>query len=407
MDKQIQIKTLPISEYDLLFDKIKSIPKDLASEQILALIKELLMHPLVILQEISKESRDIMSIYRVRVINEGEVIDITNPKAFSYPPKECSTLQRCNFKGEPVFYGSFSPQTALLESKKSIALNKSTVYLSKWVIKDCPDPLWCQRMFYGLPENEDYVSGIFSTSLKKETRRIFKNLSEEQLISIEYYLKRYQELFTSEGEDYYHITASIVSDLFKNYHGQELANAPYLINTPIFTYPSLAHNKESMNYAITAEFADNYLVLQQVDKIKVKSFDENGSTSTCTDRAIIKDGTIKWASCEMRLLNNPFSEVHLFIGDIKDNKFYNLDNAKDDNIQRIKNYFEKKNIDLKDYIVELTKNESFEHSNVVEGNTWIAIPVEDVYFASKDKTREKISAIGVFIHYTTGFHFND
>lgn len=416
MDIQIPFKVLSVSEYDVLFEDIKAIPPNYSPEQILAILNRTLIHPAVIMQEINKESRDITNIYRVRVLKEIEIInDISDPQEFSYPPKECCQLQRCNFEGEPVFYGAIDANTPLEEAKKSIMVGKSICYLSKWGIKDCPEPLWCQRMFYGLPENEDYVAGIFSTALREGIRNILPALSKEQMDGMSYYLKKYQELFTSPGEEYYHITAAIVSDLFKNYHGKELGNAPYHINMPIFTYPSIARNKESMNYAVTTEFADKYLYLKYVDKIIVKSSEGDRVNYAISERGIVENGKVVWVKCGTKLLNDPFSEARLFRGEVMNNEYYAVKDTdhkflrmSNDKVMSIRDYFKMNRIDLQEYINELSAKEvnDYNESNVYEKSTGIAIPVENIYIVNKDNTREKINAIGVSVHYSTGFHFD-
>lgn len=419
MENKIPIKVLSESEYDRLFEEIRTIPKELNSDEVLKILKEKLPLPVMIAQEMSKATRKVSDIYRIRVLKKGETIkDINNPKEYSYPSK-CS-IQRCNFENKPVFYGAADPNTPFFEAKKSIVPGKSILYLSKWGIKkECPDPLWCHRMFYGLPENEENIAGILSVTLSKEIRRILPHVPEGDMNRITYFLKKYQDLFTSEGGEYYHITAAIVRDLFKNFHAQEITNSFSYFNMPIFTYPSLAQNKEALNYAITTDFADNYLELKYVDRIILKNFLEDGLELTRFERGFLSNEKIVWIRHSTKLLNNPFVQIQMFKGDSltegytpksTDHKFLRVSNS--DVIYSIREYLYQNGIDINSiakYADELSKQEDFDFntSNVFEKETSIALPIENFYIENAEKIKEKIGSIGFVIRYSTGFHFNE
>lgn len=77
--------------------------------------------------------------YRARIISNDSHEDISNPRTFSYPPKErAKSYQRASVPGFPVFYGAMDAKTAIEElMTNSIEPIKKgdQFYLSEWKVK--------------------------------------------------------------------------------------------------------------------------------------------------------------------------------------------------------------------------------------------------------------------------------
>ncbi|MBA3704728.1 MAG: hypothetical protein H0W84_02175 [Bacteroidetes bacterium] len=246
-------KIYPKAEYDKIFEEIKAIPVDWEPQKIVNFIKEKINFPLTFAHELSEEMLSKFPIYRARVQKVGEKkIDENDVKEFSYQPNpELCEMRRCNRKWQQVFYGAGDENTAIYESKKDIIVGESIVYLSNWEIKECSEPVLMHMLFYGLPEDTDNYASIMSTSLNKSILEMFQNIREEVRECLFYYLKKYQELFTSSNEQYYHISSSIIHEIFEELSTKQISNKnDRFVNMPIVSYPSVAKYRTTVNFVL-------------------------------------------------------------------------------------------------------------------------------------------------------------
>ena len=80
-----------------------------------------------------------ITLYRSRLERKvGKEEDLSSPQTFSYVPlastnKYFPNLQRANFSGQSVFYGSLSPTTNFREISEDITEGEE-IYMAKWNI---------------------------------------------------------------------------------------------------------------------------------------------------------------------------------------------------------------------------------------------------------------------------------
>lgn len=80
-----------------------------------------------------------ISLYRSRLERKvGNEEDLSSPQTFSYVPLEITNrhfpnLQRANFSGQSVFYGSLSPTTNFREISDDVTAGEE-IYMAKWNI---------------------------------------------------------------------------------------------------------------------------------------------------------------------------------------------------------------------------------------------------------------------------------
>ena len=71
-----------------------------------------------------------LSIFRAREVSTFKNISLFTEH--SYPPINLATFGRCNFPGNPVFYCSNNPMTALVEAFKDKDFKNKKFCISKW-----------------------------------------------------------------------------------------------------------------------------------------------------------------------------------------------------------------------------------------------------------------------------------
>jgi hypothetical protein len=237
------------------------------------------IHFQVGLPTLSDES---LNIYRV-TDNEPPNGEEHLPKHYSYSPM--ANASRCNYKGQKVFYGANSPDGAFKE--KNVEIGKS-YYLSKWKIK----PSASKIVYLGFGENVGGFLSEFNEHLYESIRKTFSKLPNEfhkGLLKKNDFLN---EIFTINNE-YYHISAALCFDFMNN------ENDCFLL-----AYPSIAKNKNDINFALSAKFADDkdFLELDSVIKITVTEFSNGGTFFNPKKRALFIDGRLEWSDLSMRLL---------------------------------------------------------------------------------------------------------
>ena len=157
---------------------------------------------------------DETTIYRTRVFFSD-----TRPKSISelsYPPKEITSLQRCNSKGEQLFYGSFGYKTAFVESR--VGINEYVV-ISEWVNLE---PLVLIQI--GLTPEKD---------------------------ALDEFNKLLHDVFTWPGADMYEYSSQIA------FHFLRADTASGII------YSSICSEFECHNVAIHTDFVDNSMKFVQ------------------------------------------------------------------------------------------------------------------------------------------------
>lgn len=276
--------------YQKIIKSIKGIPKKVGARKINKLISEKINFTLLPMIFLSKESLEIMPIFRVRTLRKNEhIIDETNPDSFKYPPKNKIKMGRANRNHHQVLYTSLDFKTAFCECEKQINKHKSTTYLSVWGIKDCTDKKLMRNFCLGIKPRDDsspsaeiinYINQKIDEFIKNDDYKYFKE-------NILYAQKLYTELFLTKGSRFYHISSAIVYNTFVHALEQKA-------DIPIISYPSVAMKHSSLNFAFRSDFVEKYMYVKCVYKVKVHEVNLNVADTTILAKGINENGIIKW-----------------------------------------------------------------------------------------------------------------
>jgi hypothetical protein len=240
-------------------------------------------------------------LYRARILNKHSVEDITDPKTFSYPPKEhTKVFQRANAPGFPVFYGALDGKTAFEELRfnGSEPVKKGdTVFLSEWSIK--PDSIYslCYLTNPEISEEEQLFSPI-TKNIFNQMPRIFSGQEPVFSMTQQFLYKEASKLFLT-GK---HIQSGIIAH-------EILYNTPEVNGITIggLVYPSCSNNYRSVNCALHPDFVDKHLELETVRKLSFESFRDEGAQSTLHYFSDIIDNKIVWQTFVSELMINDHS----------------------------------------------------------------------------------------------------
>jgi len=284
-------------EYDKLFDEIYKLDSNLSANEINEFIRSKLSLIISIAKILEYKNVENFTFYRIRLQKENEpLIDESSVASFNYPPiTELIKRGRANLEKEQVFYACGDSHTPFHELAKHIDLGKTIVYLSKWGVKPIPSNIHMHSLFFGVDEsrNNSYAS-LMAKGVSAEFDKMCKSLPTNLQSIFLYYQKKYTELFTSSGNEFYHISSAIAHQTFydmKNEH----------FDTPIIMYPAVAKNKDSVNFAIRKDFADNFLYLKEVDKMVVTEISETQNTYTPISRGIPNGNNINWLNLKRNI----------------------------------------------------------------------------------------------------------
>lgn len=215
-----------------------------------------------------------MKLYRVRNLRNQRpenVCELTYPR-----DKNKISLGRANFAKSPVFYCSGEASAALFEVPANVG---DILALSTWTLnkETALFPLGYGRNFFKLGSKRnlpvlfpDYLKKIHeSTSLNIKTRDFF------------------DDIFTRTGKNESYAHTAAIANFFLN-----------LNKKSGIVYPSIATNGNFENIALTIEAADNNLILNCVDLLKVLHIEETSKLYTCEPLTLSKvfssEGDIIW-----------------------------------------------------------------------------------------------------------------
>ncbi len=216
--------------------------------------------PRIIIPSSTSKSLFTSKVYRIRKYDES--IKEILISEFSFPPINSASLSRLNYDGFPVFYCSPDPETALYETleKGFKRADENKYYLSEWSFKE-DLPIYVSIFLAGHYVNSAYneLSDKFLLEVIKE----FGNISEEEKERLRYYCKSLATLFEKKDEKYYYLTA---------YIGHTYLYYPGNIRTDIFIYPSIALNKQKLNFGIQPNAVLHKMQLDKVFLFKVSDY---------------------------------------------------------------------------------------------------------------------------------------
>lgn len=234
--------------------------------------REIRFRPIHLLQ---KESRiPHFPIYRVRrSVSVNEDIGTISP--FSIPADSIVTRGRANAHNRAVFYASNNIGTAILESRCSL---HEDIYLSVWHFEhpfSYMDYLSTDNLHNTLYSNMynkriDLLRKKFSCYTQEETEGLMKSIEKQS----RWFLRE---------EDY------SISSYISNSHLYETNLDQYGYRIDGILYPSIATNKQSVNFAISRVYAENSLRCSKLFHLRIKEINAEKATI---------DSLIKVGVCE-------------------------------------------------------------------------------------------------------------
>lgn len=209
------------------------------------------------------------SIFRAR-----EVDKIKNDQLFtefSYPPLSFTSMGRCNFPNNPVFYASNSPLVAMLEVLRDSDFKDKKLYLSSWSIIPSKDNFYFESFLRsGLTEKSLYNG--FNSNLEQKIGETFKELvSQDQILGMIEYLKFVDEQFISD--ETYSVSASLA-------HRRLYVRGNF--GSDMIMYPSVQSKGNDANLAINPNFVENNMRLNKVYIVSLQDYDLNTNKYTMT-----------------------------------------------------------------------------------------------------------------------------
>lgn len=226
-----------------------------------------------------------LSLYRSRLarfVSEDE--DLSAPQTFSYVPLASTNanfpkLQRANFSGQSVFYGSLSSTTNFREISEDVTAGEE-IYMAKWNFS--PD---ANLMLYKvLPPKDTFLN---------EYLRKMLGMDEETSDAFESFFQKLGEILksTEEGNAKYLVSALCANFVYK-FHSIILPDGSKIKPFDGILYPSTKVKEgNEWNMAIKPECIDQYATLQYVVRGKVA---KDLCSIDYSDIGFYKDGEIHW-----------------------------------------------------------------------------------------------------------------
>lgn len=228
-----------------------------------------------------------LSLYRSRLERKvASEEDLSSPQTFSYVPLAATNehfpnLQRANFSGQSIFYGSLSPTTNFREISEDVKAGEE-IYMAKWNLS--PD---ANLMLYRVRPPK----GAF---LNENFRKIF-GLDEEKSEAFESFFQKLGDILmsTEEGNAKYLVSALCANFVYK-FQPKILPDGSKIKPFDGILYPSTKMEDGSeLNVAIKPECIDQYATLQYVIRGKVA---RDLRSIDYSDIGFCKDGEIHWYS---------------------------------------------------------------------------------------------------------------
>ena len=228
-----------------------------------------------------------LSLYRSRLARSvGNKEDLSSPQTFSYVPGKLTNehfprLQRANFSGQSVFYGSLFPTTNFREICEDVTAGEE-IYMAKWNFS--PD---ANLVLYRVIPSK----GIH---IKDSLRKIF-HLSDESSSAFENYFQKLGGIMmnTEDGIAKYLVSALCANFVYE-FQPKVLSNGMTIKPFDGIIYPSTKmEDGNELNFAIKPETVDRYATLQYVVRGKVA---KDLRSIDYSDIGFCNNGKIHWYS---------------------------------------------------------------------------------------------------------------
>lgn len=228
-----------------------------------------------------------VSLYRSRLERKvGSSEDLSSPQTFSYVPltstnEHFPNLQRANFSGQFIFYGSLSPTTNFREISSDVTAGEE-IYMAKWNIS--PD---ANLML-------NWVLPPKGTIINDNIRHIF-GLDEDMSEAFEAFFRKLGNIMmsTEEGKSKYLVSALYANFVYK-FRPKNLPDGSKIKPFDGIVYPSTkVEDGSEWNIAIKPECIDKFATLQYVVRGTVA---KDLRSVEFSDIGFCKNGEIHWYS---------------------------------------------------------------------------------------------------------------
>ena len=228
---------------------------------------------------------------------------MTSPQTFSYVPltstnEHFPNLQRANFSGQSIFYGSLSPTTNFREISEDVTAGEE-VYMAKWNISPNAN-LMLYKVF---PPKETFLNDKF--------QKIFE-LKKEECEAFGAFFQKLGDTMMSTGEGKAkYLVSALCANFVYNFPPMTLPDGSKIGHFDGILYPSTKMEDGSeLNMAIKPECIDNFATLQYVVRGTVA---EDLRSINYSDIGFCKDGKIHWYSPWID--HNDITPTKLFVWD--------------------------------------------------------------------------------------------
>ena len=231
-------------------------------------------------------------VYRVRKLN-----DIKNKQLrseFSYPPVHFAKENlRANLIGNPVFYSSDHPLTALLEYIQQWDIDShfknEDLFISCWTVT---------------PPNDYYIAPFVSSNINSPLIKLRDFTKEEYMKAFGVNLS-VDNIQAIKALDDYFCSLFLGNKTRANISAFLAHQFLYLSdNNCILFYPSIKTKYSKLNYAFHPNFADEYLYLSHIYHVSIMSIIGNKTGdlkfdyTLYDDIGIVQNSIIKWYSVD-------------------------------------------------------------------------------------------------------------
>lgn len=219
-------------------------------------------------------------LYRVRFLNTFDDLGLITEH--SYPPINKTSLGRCNYPSNPVFYCSMDPFTAILETLRKE--DEARVCISVW-------------KNHTLDSNKKYLMESYLQSELHESNpaNVIKNREEELVLQLLKDMEASDEEIegTLAQRRYFH--DAFIKDRSYNLSSFIAYNSLYKNFADVLMYPSVQAEGRTNNFAIAPNFADNHLRIERcyIGEVNIKDRETGKVTINFSHKAILHGNRLK------------------------------------------------------------------------------------------------------------------
>jgi hypothetical protein len=213
--------------------------------------------------------------YRVtKVSSLSSAEESKRVQTFSYPPKDKCDMARANIEKHPVLYVASNISTAI---KESMCEEGNEVFLTKWTLNKAENVNICSLL-------SEYKDNTKTNIIKENPDNFIKENKQEKNSRQETSIIK-KELTKLFLEDSYEASSKI---------GHYLLYEHKQAQVDIIMYPSTANKEQYYNYAISPDFTDKHVILQEIKRGKVKKTKQGEFEFISLSEGRIEGDKIKW-----------------------------------------------------------------------------------------------------------------